>query len=152
MQNENILANTSNFVVKESIVLDFFIAAFLFCIALSAVAYDSSYLIAIPSGGFAIVFLLKGLMNKTSMKVNKEGIYIHNSFITNWQLFKAAYARELPGRAGSTADNFFLIIEHYKIGQTGFFEYEMPLTDTQDKSQEEILAAINYYYALSQKA
>ena len=40
-----------------------------------------------------------------------------------------------------------MMIRYYKSGEDGYFGRKIPFTDTQDKSEEEIIAAIKFYHA-----
>ena len=147
------LSKNSNFVVKESIAMNLIIATVLLCMAITVFAYDTSssytgFLFVVPS----LFFVIKGLRNKAVMRINSQGIYLYNNLLTNWQFFKTAYLKELPMYEGETEDyRFFLFIQFYKTGETGFFEHRFSITDTQDQSEDDILAAINRFYELSQK-
>ncbi len=152
------LSKDSNFEVKESVVLDLIIAAIGFAMAGSALLYDSnaygsalfgkSLLIGLIPG---VIFAVKAIKNNATLSINKEGIYLHNNFITDWTFFKTAYVQQMPLAAGGYTDNIVLIIEYYKVGESGFFKRKISLTSTQNKSEEEIIAAITYFYKISKK-
>jgi hypothetical protein len=44
------------------------------------------------------------------------------------------------------------MIKYYKDGEPGYYGRKIRLTDTQDKSEEEIIAAVKFYYKNRQKA
>lgn len=41
------------------------------------------------------------------------------------------------------------MIKYSKEGQSGYYGRKIPLTDTQDKAEEEIIAAIKFYHTHS---
>ena len=47
-------------------------------------------------------------------------------------------------------DNFVLVVKYYKTGIEGSFQRRLPLTFTQNKSEEEVAAAVKFYYAAFQ--
>lgn len=49
------------------------------------------------------------------------------------------------GSAG-LSDKFSLYIQYYKNDQPGCFGRKIPLTNTPDKPEEEIMAAVRFYY------
>ncbi|UAY51730.1 hypothetical protein [Ferruginibacter albus] len=153
---ESPLTEDSTFVVKESVIIDFICAAVFTAMAISALMYDnnidSGNRLFIKSLGFCIIpaiwFLKRGIQNKTSFAINKTGIYFYKNFVTDWQHFKTAYVTQKE-ITGSVSDNFILVVEYYKDGESGFFKRTFPLSATQDKADEEIMAAINFFAKLS---
>jgi hypothetical protein len=87
------------------------------------------------------------------MTINPSGFYYYGKLITNWKNFVSAqFVDNVPALSGSSSgisDQFFLIMRYYKEGQPACFERKFRLTNTQDKAEEEILAAIKFYYANS---
>ncbi len=150
------LTAEDDFIVGESVMMDFSIGAFfflLFFIALSVTypdlpskqkAYNKSVLLVLIP---AITFTLKGIINKKIIKVNKEGIYQYSKLVTNWDNYKQAYVTQAE-IVGSIQDNFVLIVEYYKEGEDGYFVRKIQLTNTQNKSEEEVIEAINFFFSL----
>lgn len=89
------------------------------------------------------------------MTINKNGFFYYGNLITNWKNFVSAqFLDEAPTLTASTtgfSDQFFLALRYYKDNHEGCFERKFPLTNTQDKSEEEILAAIRFYSRNSRK-
>ena len=157
---ENQLSIDKDFVVAESVVLDLCVGLFffiLFFLAVKVSPHDdpdqqkpfvkSLYITLIP----ALFFTFKGLINKKTITINKTGIYNYNTLITDWKNFIRAYIDQQT-ITGSISDNFVLFIEHYKDNQAGYFECKIPLTNTQNKSEEDVIAAINFFLEQSRKA
>ena len=101
-------------------------------------------------GAIGIGTLIVSTQNETVMLINRNGFYYYGSLLTNWTNFVSAeFLDELPVQASGSAglsDQFFLSVKYYKDSQPGCFALKIPLTNTQDKSEEEILAAIRFYY------
>jgi hypothetical protein len=91
-----------------------------------------------------LIYFQKARLNLTALTVNKEGIYCYKNFVTDWANFIEAYYTEQPV-TGSTSDHFVLMINYTKPGEDGTFLREIGYSDTFNKSQEEIIAAITYF-------
>jgi hypothetical protein len=89
------------------------------------------------------------MVNKIIMTINKKGFYYLDELVTNWHNFIDAFVtqdeenRRIPY---DVTDRFMLVIRYGKIGHTGFFIRKILMTATMDKSEEEIVAAIKFYY------
>lgn len=157
--NKNIeisLEEDGSFVVKESTTLSAIVAAFFYFLFLYGLVntdlisdmqspvYQKMLLFALVP---AILFSRKASSKRIYIRVNQEGIYINQFFLTSWANFIAAeYTQE--EKIGSIEDNFVLIINYYREG-LGHYIKKVPLTNTQDKSEEEVIAAIRHFYDLS---
>ena len=92
----------------------------------------------------AIFNTAKAVMNRTVITINQKGIYHNTAFITNWNNFlNASITEENPNR--NIDDRFVLLIEYRKDGIEGYFKRKIPLTNTQNKSEEEIIEAITFF-------
>jgi hypothetical protein len=104
----------------------------------------------------AIAVFAKTRVDRTIMKINKQGFYYYGELITDWDHFiSEEFIDELPfSSRGSprTTDQFFLMIKYYKDGYSGYYGRKIQLTDDQDKAEEEIIAAVKFYYNNSRKA
>lgn len=146
-----------DFLVKESAVLNVFIGAFFLLLFIITIVnftndpYHSDYrrtkvflTIVVFTLPTAIIFITKGFMHKTIITINKNGIYYFGKLKTNWQNLLEAFITqdEIPG---SIKDNFVLILKFYKDGEDDCYETKIPLRNTFDKSEEEIIAAIRFF-------
>ena len=140
----------SNFVVKESggvfLVLGIlFTAIFIYSVIYFAkpgedLKFESTYLLLVP----AIYFIRKAIAKKkVIILINKNGIYHYNTLITSWYNFVKAHVTQ-EEKVMAISDNFILLVEH-KNGQAKLVIDKIPLTNTQDKSEEEIIAAIKFF-------
>jgi hypothetical protein len=69
--------------------------------------------------------------------------------ITDWNNFiDAIVAQDEENRRipYDVTDRFILVIRYGKLGHTGYFARKILMTATMDKSEEEIMAAIKFYY------
>jgi hypothetical protein len=153
MENENNivelteLAENDVFVVKESVTLDYGLAGFFTLLGLLTIG-TSGFPVGIFSLIAAAYFLYKGVVNREALRVDCNGIYQNRKLVTTWHNFAEAFATQVR-IDGEIAAVFVLIIRYYKEGITGSFRMTIPLTDTQNKSEDEILAAIRRFYQLS---
>lgn len=117
---------------------------------ISAVMAKSSVIVAVVIALLGVFSFIKSRKDKTVFVVNNEGFYYYDNLITNWNNFVSArFLDEVPALAKDSAgisDKFFISLRYYKDDQKGCFERKFALTNTQDKSEEEILAAIRFYY------
>ena len=85
--------------------------------------------------------------------VNESQININTN---DWDHFiSEQFIDELPLPSSTSSgirDRFFLMIKYYKDGKPGYFGRKICLTDSQDKSEEEIIAAVKFYYKQFEKA
>ena len=138
-----------DFVVKESKGMNILLAFCCLVFALSA-ASMSWWL-----GGFFLipgaVLLIKGMRNGTVMIVNKTGFYYYGKLITNWNNFiDVEFIDEVPLPGPNTSgvsDKFSMLMKFYRDDQPGlYFTQQFRFTNTQNKSEEEIIAAIRFYH------
>lgn len=95
------------------------------------------------------IAIAKGRRNAVIMVINKTGFYYAGKQVTDWKLFYDAVVRHelVPG---SYNDTFVLDIRFYSPDYTLLYTKSIPLTNNQDKAEEEIIEAINFYYKASQ--
>lgn len=156
------LSKESQFIVGEEKVLDLIMAVLFFGIFLYGLI--DAILLHLPRINYvsfisvaalvpAIFYYRKGKNKRIYIRINKKGIYQDEQLVTDWSNFLNAYISQKkpvmgPGISGSTnpiQDNFILVLEYLKEGQTQGFRRKIPLTNTQNKSEEEIMAAVNFF-------
>jgi hypothetical protein len=143
----------SDFMVKESKKMHLIIGIFFFIFSLAA------FSVSLVMGGILLIFsigmLVKSTKDQTIMKINREGIYYYGQLLTDWDNFiSSEFIDELPlpsSNSNGLSDQFFLMIKYYKEGFPGYYGRKIRLTNTQDKSEEEIVAAITFYFKHYQK-
>ena len=109
-------------------------------------AYNiSSILICIITIFGGIVNIKKAKSKNTSILINNKGIYYYNELLTTWDNYICSFAkRELAG--DSFSENVFVVIEYHKPNQTGYFVKQIKMQDDEDKSENDIVEAIIFYY------
>jgi hypothetical protein len=151
------LYKDDDFVVRESSVLNIFIGVFfllLFIITLLNFGTDpyraehgKTYVfwkIAVFTLPAAIIFIVKGFKHRDVLTINKGGIYYFGRLKTSWQNLVEAFITQ-DERPGSIQDNFVLILKFYKDNEDDCYQTKIPLRNTFDKSDEEIIAAIRHF-------
>jgi len=142
----------TEFTVTEATLVDLLIALVFICMFVSAVLYGSGnraldrvmYLSLFPGIGFAI----RAFIKKAAILVNKKGIWFAGQPVTDWNNFIAAKINQLEMRSGGWEDRNELAVEYYKGTEGDVYKKTIALLSTQNKSGEEIIAAIEYFYEL----
>jgi hypothetical protein len=155
----NQLTESSTFTVKESALTNLLVGGFLMILAVLGffadphegfygmkIYYRSIWIMLVP----AIIFLIRGFLHKTIFTIDKNGIYQYGKLVTDWKNFVSANITQKE-ITGSIKDNFILVIDYYNTEELCYHERTIPLADTQTKSEEEIIAAINFFYDLYKK-
>lgn len=149
-----------DFVVNESkglnMIVGFFglllVAGFLSTIGIGWRAL----VLIIPGSMAALVFIRNGATTTTVMIINKTGFYYYGELITNWDNFiDVEFVDDVPipdANTSAVQDRFYMMVRYGKDGKAGYFGRKIPFTDTQDKSEEEIIAAIKFYHTNCMKA
>jgi len=136
---------SADYVVKESKGVNLIRGIFFFILGLGFVSISwYGWFLVVAS----IAVVARAFREDVSMIVNKVGFFYYGQLITDWDHFISEEFIDdgpaTPRRAGK--DQFYLMIKYYKEGQPGYYGRKIPFTDTQDKSEEEIMAAIRFYY------
>jgi hypothetical protein len=151
--DENDLSKKNSFKVTESKLINYVASMAFFIMFSIAVAsgninfaqrfYISIVLIIVLLGS-AVAFLAKALSNKIIIEINESGIYYYADLITSWEKYISSKVTQ-EEILGSLKDNFVLLIEYYKVAVGTNYICKISLTNTQNKSEEDIIAAINNY-------
>lgn len=154
------LSPDSDFKVGEEKVLHYVLALLFFALFLygiidavnrnfKKVDYQSYiFLLAIIP---VVYSLRRARSNRVFIRINKRGIYHHEKLITDWDNFQhASLAQKPKTRIVELQDNFILTVEFRKDGK--ILRRTIPLTNTQNRSEEDVVAAVQYFYKLSKKA
>ena len=141
--------HSRDFIVRESIVLLIIIAVFFLSMLGSFIEYNTSagiwgYLIIaalIPP----LIFFIRKKIKVAVITINKNGIYSYKKLITDWRDFRNAKIDQLPMNVGDPRDKVVLIIHYYNPAKEKIFEQQLRLNNTLNKSEEQILAAIELF-------
>ena len=93
------------------------------------------------------LFFNKARSRRIFIRVNKKGIYQDEKMVTDWKGFIRAFLDQQQ-KTVSIRDNFVLVVEYKKEGQQNVFKRVIPLTNTQNQSEEDIIGAIRFFLAL----
>lgn len=150
------LSKDSEFVVGEDKILNYILAVLFFALFLYGfidagwrhfknIDYQSYFFVLalLP----AIYCFRRGQSKRLYIRVNKKGIYKEGQLITGWSnLLKVYIAQEEKKAFFSIQDNFILVVEYRKEGFKQAFRRKIPLTNTQNKSEEEVLEVVNFFW------
>ena len=103
------------------------------------------YIAIIP----AILFIRKGLANRVCMVINKRGIYYFGELITTWENFIDARIDQDEVLL-TIQDNFVLFVRYRQPGNK-VFRSKIPLRNTHNKAEEEIIEAIRFFNGLAKR-
>jgi hypothetical protein len=138
-----------DFTVKESKTINYVAGGVMILIFAIAMIFGdlgmSNFIFAL--GIFLIpgaIAIGRGISNSTIIRINKTGFYYSGKLITDWNLFHDAEVQDKL-QVGSYKDNFILDLSYYSIDYTIIYTKNIPLTNTQDKAEEEIIEAIQFY-------
>jgi hypothetical protein len=150
---KNTLSRDSEFIVGEEKVLNYILATLFFGLfmygLIDALLYQfkkMTYLNAVFAVALipAILSFKKARSKRVYIRVNKNGIYQDERLLTNWNNYLKAYITQKEV-VFSVQDNFLLVVEYRKDGSDKGFRKKIALTNTQNKSEEDVLEAIKFF-------
>jgi hypothetical protein len=101
----------------------------------------------------AIYCIRRAKSNRVYIRINKKGIFKDEKLVTDWAGFvKASLTQKPKTRIIEIQDNFLLILEYRKAGIKQHFRSQIPLTNTQNKSEEDVLQAVSFFWNLYKNA
>lgn len=151
---KKIFTKEGQFVVGENRAMDYVLACIFFAIAVYGFTDAASNEFAhagvmsyvfILFGAPALVYIAKARSRRVYIRINKTGIYQDEQLVTEWRNFLKAYITQQEV-VGGFQDNFTLVVEHLKDGSKMGFRRKIPLTNTQNKSEEDVLGAVNFFW------
>ncbi len=150
------LTGNNEFLVGENKGLDYVLA--ILCFALFSyglidtirnqfTTLSASSFVFLIALGAAILFFRKGNSKRIYIRINKNGIYQDEKLVTDWSHFLNAFINQKEKkRLIELQDNFQLVIEFRKDGTNQGIRKKIPLTNTQNKSEEEVLEAVKFFW------
>jgi hypothetical protein len=100
----------------------------------------------------AIYCFLRGQSKRVYIRVNKTGIYYNEQLVTGWPgLLKVYVSQKEKKGIYNIMDNFILVVEYKKDSSKEGFRRKIPLTNTQNKSEEDVLEAVQFFWKESRK-
>lgn len=95
----------------------------------------------------AWLFIRNARSKKVYIRINKTGIYHHEQLVTDWSKLMRAYISQKEKKGIiSIQDNFLLVLEYRKDNSKEGVRRKIPLTNTQNRSEEEILEAVKFFW------
>lgn len=138
----------TDFVVKESKTMHLVIGILL--LIFSVIFFQGSILLGTAAALAGIASLVRSAKNQTVIVVNNTGFFHYGDLVTSWKNFVSVdFVDEVPvfsSKSAGLSDKFSLVLKYYKDDRPECFACTIPLTNTQDKSEEEIMAAIRFYH------
>ncbi len=96
----------------------------------------------------AVMVLIKVRKGTIYIRINGKGIYQHERFLTTWaNLRNVALTQREKKYMFEPGDNFVLLLDYQPPGAAKPVRRSLPLTNTQNKSEEEVLAAVKWFWA-----
>lgn len=141
-------AAEQDFVVRENTTVHLVIGLLFFIPVLATFVNDGgtspAILILLLPSVFCFANAAKG--PREVIRINAAGLHHYGRRVTTWEAFVHVRLsqREKPE---SLQDDFILLIRYRRDG--GIYERTIPLTNSQDKAEEEILAAIRSFHERS---
>jgi hypothetical protein len=98
----------------------------------------------------AAVYCFKGAQSKrVYIRVNKSGIFQDEKLVTDWSgLIKVYIGQKEKTGLINLLDNFILVVEFRKDHTKTGLRRKIPLTNFQNKSEEEVLEAVQFFWKL----
>ncbi len=151
------LNKESQFIVGEEKILNYILAILCFALFVYGVVDAimrhfinidyQSFVFALALAP-AYLFFRKARSEKVYIRINKTGIYQGRQLVTDWSnLIKAFIDQKEKKIFFNIQDNFMLILEYRKKDVAKqIFRSKIPLTNTQNKSEEEVLEAVMFFW------
>ncbi|MFT3911945.1 MAG: hypothetical protein QM737_21145 [Ferruginibacter sp.] len=138
-----------DFIVRESAVILLITAIVFLCMLLSFFEYNTNagiwgYVVVAILFPIAIYFIRKKA-TKAVMVINKNGIYSRGRLVVDWKQFRSAKIDQLPLTPGDPRDKVVLVIYYMHPEKNKLYEQKIRLNNTFNKSEEQILAAIERF-------
>ena len=92
----------------------------------------------------SLALFFNAIKRRQVLQIDNIGIYQNKTLITKWDRFIQANIFEVDPNRG-TSINFSLYVEYYHPETNVSYEITIPLSGTLDKSNEEIIEAIEVY-------
>ncbi|MCX6210484.1 MAG: hypothetical protein NTZ59_13540 [Bacteroidetes bacterium] len=79
------------------------------------------------------------------IEIDKQGIWVHNQLLTDWNNYITSFiTKEYIGE--NNTEKLTINLEYYKDGENGFFLNHLHFDGNEDKTEYEVMDAIQYYY------
>jgi hypothetical protein len=145
------LDSDGSFVVGESKLINYLFGSLflvMFLVVLASTDIETYWMVDLSLLFFPALFFTTGLKNRKKMSINAMGIYHNKTLITNWTNFRHAYIRQLlntTARSQGLVDHYIITVVYFDQSRGVNYLYPIRLSESQDKSEYEIIDAIIYF-------
>ncbi len=92
-----------------------------------------------------VIYCLKRARSgRVHIRINKKGIYQDERLVTDWAHLLDAHVTQKEVKWVSIQDNFILVLEYTRENKG--MRRSIPLSNSQNKSDEEVLAAVKFFW------
>lgn len=146
------LDSDGSFTVGESKLINYLFGSLfliMLLVVLSSTDLETYWMIDLSLLFFLFLFFASGLKKRKKITINATGIHHNKTYITNWPNFRHAYIRQLPNQVTASSaglmDHYIIAVVYFNQSQDMDYLYPIRLSDSQDKSEYEIIDAIMYF-------
>lgn len=93
----------------------------------------------------SFIFFKKFRSKRIFLRINHTGIYKDEVLVTDWDHLLKAHITQKQGRLFNLTDAFILVIEYTREDPGTGYRTIVPLTNTQNRSEEDIMAALKHF-------
>ncbi|RYE53814.1 MAG: hypothetical protein EOP48_13595 [Sphingobacteriales bacterium] len=144
--------NFDFFEVRQSRKLLFLISAILFAILIGflntvSVGLNNFLPVFIFLTAMCVAAFIGGLHNSTIIRVDYSGFYYRKTLICDWKSFESAFLGHefyQSGRSLAVHERYYIIVYYYNQDNQRY-QLKINMSETQDKSEEEIMCAIEEF-------
>jgi hypothetical protein len=141
------------FLVRQSRTVNIVMGSALLLVFLVSMVNSGFNLAGVLGGAAALIVLAftffgQGLKNRVVIRVDGTGFYQSETLVCTWDYFERAWLEE-KAVVRSIQDNFVIRFQFYSEDRTKLYTRTIPMANTYDKADEEIIAAIDFYYRAS---
>jgi hypothetical protein len=142
----------NNFIVRESKTMLIMISIICFVLFFfSVLQFTDGHLLIQPLNILnlfilpSVIFFFRAMKRKIIILINERGFFHEGKKVTDWDHFVSARVTQAKAKFMSFQDNFVLQMEYEKPDDANIYRSTIPLGNTQNKSEEEVIAAIKKY-------
>jgi hypothetical protein len=158
MMGKTPLSKDKDFIVGEEKIINYFMVCFFLALFIYGLVdpirnnfkYIDYQSIIFVFALLPAIYCFRRAQNKRIyIRVNKVGIYENEKLLTGWEgLLKVFISQEEKKSIISIKDNFILVVEYRGTDLKKGFRRKIPLTNTQNKSEEEVLEAVMFFWKI----
>ena len=81
----------------------------------------------------------------TFIEIDKDGIWIHNQLMTDWSNYISSFIKKEEVGVDNS-EKLIINVKYYKDGERGHFLNQLLFDGNEDKTEYEVIDAIQYFY------